>query len=52
VLGKPTRRTTTTIVRPFGRDGGARLDVDGRLYEQVRDYHVPQLDRQWGRFWK
>ena len=52
VLGKPTRRTTTTIVRPFGRDGGARLDVDGRLYEQVRDYHTPQLDRQWGRFWK
>jgi hypothetical protein len=52
VLGKPTRRTVTTIVRPFGRDGGARLDVDGRLYEEVRDYHTPQLDRQWARFWK
>ena len=52
VLGKPTRRTTTTIIRPFGRDGGARLEVDGRLYEQVRDYHTPQLDRQWARFWK
>ena len=52
VLGKPTRRTSTTIIRPFGRDGGARLVVEGRLYEQVRDYHTPQLDRQWGRFWK
>ncbi len=52
VLGKPTRRTTTTVIRPFGRDGGARLEVDGRLYEQVRGYHTPQLDRQWGRFWK
>ena len=52
VLGKPTRRTTTTVIRPFGRDGGARLEVEGRLYEQVRDYHTPQLDRQWGRFWK
>jgi hypothetical protein len=52
VLGKPTRRSTTTVIRPFGRDGGARLEVDGRLYEQVRDYHTPQLDRQWGRFWK
>ncbi|MGQ0564095.1 MAG: YjbH domain-containing protein [Gemmobacter sp.] len=52
VLGKPTRRTSTTVIRPFGRDGGARLEVEGRLYEQVRDYHTPQLDRQWGRFWK
>ena len=52
VLGKPTRRTTTTVIRPFGRDGGARLQVDGRLYETVRDYHTPQLDRQWARFWK
>ncbi len=52
VLGKPTRRTSTTILRPFGRDGGARLEVEGRLYEQVRSYHTPQLDRQWSRFWK
>jgi hypothetical protein len=52
VLGKPTRRTTATTLRPFGRDGGARLNVTGRLYEDVRDYQEPQLDLRWGRFWK
>jgi hypothetical protein len=52
VMGKPTRRTTTTVVRPFGRDGGARLEIDGRIYDQIRDYHSPRLDQQWARFWK
>lgn len=52
VLGKPTRRTSTTVIRPFGRDGGARLDLTNRLYEQVRGYHTPRMDEQWGRFWK
>lgn len=50
--GQPTRNKATSVIRPFGRDGGQRLDVDGRLYEQVRDYHASGLDDQWGRFWK
>jgi hypothetical protein len=52
VLGKPTRQTSVTTVRPFGRDGGARLYVARRLYEDVRGYHAPRMDDQWGRFWK
>jgi len=52
LAGTPTRRSVSTVLRPFGRDGGARLDVDGRLYETVRDYHASDLDAQWGRFWK
>lgn len=52
VVGKPTRRVQSTVLRPFGRDGGARLDVPDRLYETVRDYHESGLDNQWGRFWK
>ncbi|QYK42363.1 MAG: YjbH domain-containing protein [Paracoccaceae bacterium] len=52
VIGQPSRQTSKSVLRPFGRDGGARLEVDGRLYEQVRGYHAPGLDRQWGRFWK
>lgn len=52
VLGRPTRQTATTVIRPFGRDGGQRLDVSGRLYEEVRGYHASTLDAQWGRFWK
>lgn len=50
--GRPGRKTYETTIRPFGRDGGARLDVDGRLYEAVRDYHEEGIDAQWGRFWK
>ncbi|MFZ1470959.1 MAG: YjbH domain-containing protein, partial [Paracoccaceae bacterium] len=39
VLGQPDRREVTTTLRPLQRDGGARLDVEGRLYESIRDYH-------------
>lgn len=50
--GQPTRQSATTTIRPFGRDGGAQLEVDGRLYETVRGYHARGLDAQWGRVWK
>lgn len=50
--GAPSRKKTTAVLRPFGRDGGARLEVDGRLYDTIRDYHSSGLDGQWGRFWK
>jgi hypothetical protein len=51
-LGRPTQKTTGLVVRPILRDGGARLNVDGRLYDFVRDYHSDRLDDQWGRFWR
>lgn len=51
-LGAPTTRKFDATLRPLLRDGGARLDVDGRLYESVRDYHAGGIDSQWGRFWK
>lgn len=51
-LGKPTRKASSMTVRPILRDGGARLNVDGRLYDTVRDYHSDRLDDQWGRFWR
>lgn len=52
ILGTPSRASSTTVLRPFLRDGGARLDLEGRLYDRVRGYQQPGLDRQWGRFWK
>lgn len=52
LLGKPTTKTQKTILRPFGRDGGQRLDVEGRLYDTVRGYRQDGLTEQWGRFWK
>ncbi|MEX5727349.1 hypothetical protein Ga0609869_000702 [Rhodovulum iodosum] len=50
--GTPTRERYSTVVRPLSRDGGARLRVDGRLNEKIRDYHRDRLDAQWGRFWR
>ena len=27
-------------LRPKGGDGGARVEVDGRLYDSIREYHT------------
>ncbi len=50
--GKQTTKSYKNTIRPILRDGGARLDVDGRLYDTVREYHSGSLDAEWGRFWK
>lgn len=52
ITGKPTRAAYRSTIRPILRDGGARLDVEGRLYETVREYHSNRLDAEWGRFWR
>ncbi|MBC7163450.1 MAG: YjbH domain-containing protein [Roseovarius sp.] len=52
ITGEPTKTDYTTTIRPVQRDGGARLDVGGRLYERVRPLHKPALERGWGRFWR
>jgi Exopolysaccharide biosynthesis protein YbjH len=52
VLGNQTNNTLGTTLRPSIGDGGARLDVDGRLYNSIRDYHTDGLDPEWGRVWR
>lgn len=52
VLAQSSRRQGQITVRPLTRDGGARLDLPDRLYEQVRDYHRPELEKKWGRVWR
>ena len=52
VTGNPSRQTSQLVLRSLSRDGGARLNVDGRLYERVRDTHRPDLQARWGRFWR
>ncbi|WP_281258615.1 YjbH domain-containing protein [Pseudoprimorskyibacter insulae] len=52
VLGTASRQRNTVQIQSLTRDGGARLSVNDRLYEQVRDYHQPELDKQWGKFWR
>lgn len=52
VTGKPTKRKYSTVIRSVQRDGGARLDVSGRLYEMIHDNQSLKLDRSWGRVWR
>lgn len=52
VLGQPTTREVSTTLSSLSRDGGARVNVQGRLYDQVRDGHVGDLEDGWGRFWR
>ena len=50
--GSPTLQKSTTTLRSLSRDGGARLEVNGRLYEQIKDTHRPEMAKTWGKFWR
>jgi len=52
LLGRPSRETMQRTFRPLQRDGGARVDVEGRLYDLIRNYHTGRLDDQWSRVWR
>ena len=52
ILGQPTRTEASTVLRSLTRDGGSRLNVDGRLYDIIRDGHADELSDSWGRFWR
>lgn len=51
-LGTPNTYQLGTTLRPVTRDGGARLNVGGRLYERVRQYQRPTLEDGWDRVWQ
>lgn len=51
-LGHETRQATGLAIRPITRDGGARVDVPGRLYPQVRAAHAKALSESWSRAWE
>jgi hypothetical protein len=51
-IGTPSRRNTGVTLQSLSRDGGARLRVRGRLYDQVREYHQPDVANSWGKFWR
>ena len=52
LFGNSSRRLYQDTYRPINGDGGARLDLSNRLYEQVRDGHANKLKGSWGRFWR
>lgn len=50
--GEPSRRTFDSTLRPINGDGGARLQVSNRLYDEIRQGHVSELREDWGSFWE
>ncbi|MDQ2094006.1 YjbH domain-containing protein [Rhodalgimonas zhirmunskyi] len=51
-VGTATRRKNEIVVKSLSRNGGAKLNVNGRLYDTVRDTHQPEMAKTWGRFWR
>ena len=51
-IGQPSRQEAGSTLRSLSRDGGSRLDVNGRLYDTVRDSHSGKLYQGWGKFWR
>ena len=51
-LGTPSRKKSASVIQPLTRDGGARVNVQDRLYGLTRDGHQPQLEARWGRVWR
>ena len=52
LTGEPSRRTASTTWRPINGDGGARMQISNRLYNEVRSGHLQELRDGWGRFWR
>ena len=48
-IGTVSSTTVGRTIRPIQRDGGARLRVPGRLYERVRAFDGPSIERSSGR---
>ncbi|MFD2844634.1 YjbH domain-containing protein [Paracoccus cavernae] len=50
--GSPSRDRASTELSSLSRDGGAKVNVKGRLYDKVRDAQSVKLYDGWGRFWR
>lgn len=51
-IGTPNRKSYAIDMNTLARDGGARLNVDNRLYDLVSEYQRPGLSNSWPRFWR
>ena len=52
IAGNATRQTVGATLRPPAADGGATLNVDGRLNALVSDYHGDRLEDTRGMVWR
>lgn len=50
LLGQMRRETTSTIVQPLTRDGGARVRIEGRLHDSIRETRLRAMNREWETF--
>jgi len=50
--GEPSQGAFRQTIRPILRDGGARVEIANRLYEQVRSSNASELHQKWGKFWR
>lgn len=46
------REASALVIQPVLRDGGARLEVEGRLHDLVRPANGAALAGHWARFWR
>ncbi|MGI3169852.1 YjbH domain-containing protein [Pseudooceanicola sp. C21-150M6] len=51
-LGTANRNTADLDVSSLTRDGAAKVEVRGRLYDEIRDAHQPEMAKSWGKFWR
>lgn len=51
-VGTANTRTLSSTIRPVQRDGGARLNVQGRLHDLVTDYSRPMLQETEAMVWR
>ncbi len=51
-LGTPSRNSSSAVLRSLQRDGGARVTLDGRLYDWVEEGHESAIEARWGKFWR
>ncbi len=51
-IGTPNRKSYAIDMNTLARDGGARLNVENRLFGLVSEYHRPELENSWARFWR
>ena len=42
----------TENIKPIQGDGGARLEVPGRLNEVVSDFKINKINGTWSRIWR
>lgn len=52
LFGQQSRNTADIVLRPLTRDGGARLQIENRLYETLKPYDRPTLNAGFGKVWR